>query len=262
MEIPLAPMSRLMVFRSRSIPVSGPARSDRQKNAKNSALMRFRLRTMMATTAALLVASIAPVRALSLSFASSISGITTNTVALSPGVALLKPASGHSQPLFGPPDPYLSAGKSIAPSTSALMETGMRSNEITPTAGPGASTALGAQVIDAGQILSRDTLPGFVPHGGGFLATHNSAVPLETPATFAAQVEWSAQFLHVIDVLPLIAFLYALVEFFVLRPNLDWYREEVVQPQNPGMVMDTATAMGTRVAIFAMLAVITDIIFG
>ena len=40
-----------------------------------------------------------------------------------PADVLLKPAHGHSQPLFGPPDAWLSSGHSIAPNLKALQTT-------------------------------------------------------------------------------------------------------------------------------------------
>lgn len=163
---------------------------------------------------------------------------------------LLKPATGHTQPLWGPPDPYLSAGKSIAPSAQALADMG-----IAPTDLPSANGFL-----DGSAIHAQTLLPGFSPTRG-ILPSHVMGLPAETPESFAAQVEWSARFLNVIDQIPTIVFAYALVEFFLLRPNLDLYQEEI--KEQPTQIMaGTVAVTGVRVGVFFAIAILTCTIFG
>lgn len=166
-------------------------------------------------------------------------------------VALLKPATEHTQPLWGPPDPYLSAGKSIAPSAKALSDMG-----IVPTDLPAQTNG----VLDGAAIHAQTLLPGFSPTRG-LLPTHVMGLPAETPETFAAQVEWSARFLNVIDQVPTIVFAYALVEFFFLRPNIDLYQEEI-REQPTQIMAGTVAVTGVRVGVFFVIAILTCTIFG
>ena len=192
---------------------------------------------------------------------------------------MLKPAHGHTQPLWGPPDPYLSAGKSIAPSAKSLIDMGIQeaSNAITSGAaaagqqqqggGGGAlaeevraAASNGWKVIDGSGIKAENVLPGFA-ETGGILPRHSAGVPDETPETLAAQVEWSAKFLNVVDRLPYVAFLYATVEFFFLRPNLDLYKEDIEDEPSKAAI-ETAVVTGVRLIAFAVISLFTLIIFG
>lgn len=165
-------------------------------------------------------------------------------------VALLKPAAEHTQPLWGPPDPYLSAGKSIAPSAKALAEMGIAPTDLQTNGG----------VVDGAAIHAQTLLPGFSPTRG-ILPSHVMGLPAETPETFAAQVEWSARFLNVIDQVPTIVFTYVLVEFFLLRPNLDLYQEEI-RDQPTQVLAGTVAVTGVRVGVFFVIAILTCTIFG
>ncbi|GAX10226.1 hypothetical protein FisN_3Lu438 [Fistulifera solaris] len=156
-------------------------------------------------------------------------------------VALLKPATEHTQPLWGPPDPYLSAGKSIAPSAKALADMGITN-------------------LDGAAIHAQTLLPGFSPTRG-ILQTHVMGLPAETPETFAAQVEWSARFLNVIDQIPTIVIAYALVEFFLLRPNLDLYLEDI-REQPTRIMAGTVAVTGVRLGVFFVIGILTCTIFG
>lgn len=172
---------------------------------------------------------------------------------------------GHTQPLWGPPDPYLSAGKSIAPSARALTDLGVTDPSSTGTAPPDTWPKLaqlavqdGVRVLDSAALKAENFLPGFTPTGG-ILPTHSA--PLETPASFAAQVEWSAAFLNVVDKLPRAAFVYCLVEFFFLRPGIDRYTDEVeLEPMRA--LTESVAVTGVRLAMFCLVAAVTTTIFG
>jgi len=179
---------------------------------------------------------------------------------LSVDVSRLKPAMEHTQPLWGPPDPYLTAGHSIAPSARALADLGVDPNAIHESWPALAQAAVkdGIRVIDSAALHAERFLPGFTPTGG-ILAEH-AAIP-ETPATFAAQVEWSAGFLNVVDKLPEAAFLYALVEFFFLRPGIDRYTEDVeLEPARA--FTESVAVTGVRLCMFSIVAAVTTTIFG
>lgn len=189
----------------------------------------------------------------------------------------LQPAHGHnaaSSWFGGAVDPYLAAGKSIAPSAKGLTNLLAGGAQEGTTAAAGAVGAAsntqplpealqtvlnqGWKLLDARVIQQENFLPGFTPTGG-ILPSHQA--PAETPASFALQVEWSARFLKVVDKLPEAAFFYALVEFFLLRPNIDLYKEEI--RQEPGAVaVETLVTTAVRVAAFGIVAVVTLGIFG
>jgi hypothetical protein len=193
---------------------------------------------------------------------------------------LLQPAREHAQPLWGPPDPYLSAGKSIAPlhpppaagldpsAPAAALFTDLSAS---PPASPElaerarAAASRGWAVLDASAIRAGGPgggLPGFAPDSSlGFLPGHGAGLPAETPGSFASQVEWSARFLNVVDRLPAVALLYALLEFLGLRSGVDSYKEDV-DADPAGAAADALRVTLVRMGAFAVLAVITLVLFG
>ena len=188
----------------------------------------------------------------------------------------LVPAHGHSNPLFGPPDAILAAGKSVAPSAKAMVDLGLTqiktAADILPTA-EGTTTPAFAQSVQTAmtrgwKVLSDANimngggthLPGF-KETGGILPYHNPNLPVETPATFAASVEWSVNLVHVIEKLPYAAFWYALVEFFILRPNIDLYKEDIDNDPN-GAIIETLTVSGIRMGAFFIIALVTTTMYG
>lgn len=179
---------------------------------------------------------------------------------------VLQPAHGHSQPLFGPPDPYLSAGKSIAPPAKALLDMGVEKanvisgGDLTLPSDVKAAIAKGWTVLDGSHMKPEDVLPGFAKTGG-ILPQHNPRIVPDSPETFAAQVEWSARFLNVVDKLPYMALAYGLVDFFLLKPNLDLYKEDV-EEEPSAIFMETASATAFRMGVFAVIAVVTLGMFG
>jgi hypothetical protein len=208
----------------------------------------------------------------------------------------LPSAHGHSNPLFGPPDPLLAQIKSIAPSAKALMDMGISSsasssatasssdvatlasdamNSVTSSSTSSYSPELQAKIQGALQrgIPVRDatttmtsTTTGLPTHLPGFVETRHilpsrTPPPAETEATFAAQVEWAAQFLNVIDKLPFVAFYYALLEFFILRPGIDLYKEDV-ENDPAGVLAESVVVLAVRVAVFCVVGIVTVGIFG
>lgn len=176
----------------------------------------------------------------------------------------------HSNPLFGPPDPYLAAGKSIAPSAKALMDMGITPaktvNEILPDASEAFQQSVtsamtkGWKVLDASKIHGTGVnhLPGFKDTQGIF---GTRLAPLEDPDTFSAEVKWAAGYFNVLDKLPFVAFYYALLEFFVLRPGIDLYREEV-EDDPDGVLADTIAVATVRFGAFALISMATVLFAG
>lgn len=183
-----------------------------------------------------------------------------------------KPATEHTQPFWGGTlDPYLTAGKSITPSTKALSEMGIttindKSNVI---------AAFGEKItndhkfiIDSTRIQMEDVLPGFTPTGS-LLSPHN--VPFDptimtspsppSVVSFVASIDWASKFINVIDKLPIAVLVYVLVEFFLLRPNINTYKEDI--EENPsGIFADTIAVTTVRVSMFCVVAIATLGVFG
>ncbi len=201
--------------------------------------------------------------------------------------ALLSPAHGHSQPLFGPPDPYLTSGRSIAPTSMQALQDMIQSSTTTTTTAPSSPTdgdvapqlseglqsaisnavSKGWKVLDANQLHSSsqgrgNVLPGF-SETRGILPNHEMNVPEETSDSLARQVEWSARFLNVMDKLPSAALFYVVVDFFLLRPARDvmYYKEEVEEDPTRAAV-ETVSLTAIRVGVFAVIAVVTLMLFG
>ena len=183
-----------------------------------------------------------------------------------------KPATEHTQPFWGGTlDPYLTAGKSITPSTKALSEMGIttindKSNVI---------AVFGEKItndhkfiIDSTRIQMEDVLPGFTPTGS-LLSPHN--VPFDptimtspsppSVVSFVASIDWASKFINVIDKLPIAVLVYVLVEFFLLRPNINTYKEDI--EENPsGIFADTIAVTTVRVSMFCVVAIATLGVFG
>jgi hypothetical protein len=186
-----------------------------------------------------------------------------STVVAIPSVASnLRPATGHSQPLFGPPDPYLTAGKSIAPSTKVLLDMGVDVSSKSDLRG-----AAGSLPIMDGSMLkpAAGVLPGFAPTHGILPTSTLMTLPgggiggVETPATALVNTQWSLGIVDVVDKLPQAVFLYALVDFFILKPNIDLYKEDI--EAEPGTItLDWATGMLVRLATFGVIAAVTNAI--
>lgn len=115
--------------------------------------------------------------------------------------------------------------------------------------------------MDQAQIEAELRLPGFAPAASLLPRHHPGSAALDTPANFVAQVEWAAGFVNVIDHLPAAALAYALIEFFILRPGVDWYKEDV--EDDPGRALaETLAVTGVRLGMFGVVAVVTTSIFG
>lgn len=187
---------------------------------------------------------------------------------LSTALSLAAPV--HSNPLFGPPDPYLAAGKSIAPSAKALMDMGITSAKTASEIVPDGSEALqksitvamdkGWKILDASKIHGTGVnhLPGFADTRGIF----GPRLPkYEDPDTFGAEVKWAAGYFNVMDKLPFVAFYYALVEFFILRPGVDLYKEEVENDPD-GVWADTLAVSIVRFGALALITLVTVLFSG
>ena len=182
---------------------------------------------------------------------------------------LLKPAHEHTQPLFGPPDKYLSAGHSIAPNVKALAG-GEGAAATTTTTRPvdqlpevaQAAAKKGWYILDAAKMENGggSVLPGFSKIGH-ILPTHADNIPEANMESFTAQVFTAAKFLPVLEKLPVAAFVYVLFDFFLLRPDVDLYKEDI-EEEPFEVAAETAAVTGVRLATFAVIGFLTVVAFG
>jgi hypothetical protein len=180
----------------------------------------------------------------------------------------LQPAHGHSNPLFGPPDHYLEAGKSIVPSAKALLNMGVDSqtSNTLPEASPAFQESVTAAVNKGWKLLNganirsgaEGHLPGFEDTQGILSAR---GVPADSPESFASEVKWAAGYFNVMDKLPFVAFWYAMVEFFILRPGVDMYKEDI-EDDPVGVTVDTVSVTAIRMAAIALISTVTLGFFG
>lgn len=173
---------------------------------------------------------------------------------------VLTPAHEHTQPLFGAPDPILSAGKSIIPSPKAFVDAGL-ADTITsnPLSVPNkVAEAISKTperfVIDPKAIISFDkVLPGFSPTGH-ILPEHSPSFPEETNQSLILEMGSIAKLMRVVNVLPWAAFLYTWAEFFLIKPGYDAYKEELDEDRAAANVEFMALT-GIRLAIMSVIGV-------
>jgi hypothetical protein len=178
----------------------------------------------------------------------------------------MKPAAEHTQPFWGGSlDPYLTAGKSIAPSSKALSELGIttindKSNAIAVFGEK--ITSDNKFIIDGTHIQMEDVLPGFTKTGG-ILSQHTTfdATPPPSVVSFVASIDWASKFINVIDKLPIAVLVYVLIEFFLLRPNINTYKEDIEEDPT-GIFADTMAVATVRVTMFCIVAIATVGVFG
>ena len=162
-------------------------------------------------------------------------------------------AYGHSNPLFGPPDPYLQAAKSIAP----LVTPDTPAPDLSPDLQEMVSK--GVKVMDTSNIKPEQRLPGIVYP----VRTVLDRGPMSSDylATFSAKANWASSFINVFDKLALASFVYCLVEFFFLRPNVDLYKSEIEQESPTSLLAEALATFAVRVLAMGLVALLTVAIF-
>lgn len=175
---------------------------------------------------------------------------------------VLQPAHEHTQPLFGAPDPILSAGKSIMPSQNAFVDAGLAETvKSSALAVPdkvveAISKTPNKFLIDPKSVISIDrVLPGF-QQTGHILPEHSASFPQETDQSLILEMGSIAKMMRVVNVLPMAAFLYTCAEFFLVKPGFDAYKEELDEDRAAANVEFMALT-GIRLAILSVIGVVT-----
>lgn len=170
----------------------------------------------------------------------------------------LQPAHGHEQTLFGPVDPYLLKMQSIVPASGAGADLGapMFDEASIPDALRGAfDYARRGNFVDPTHVLRVDGAapPGFVTPGALF-------PPLQSvPQTRDYQLgvlDAEVGNLRKLQNIPIAAFLTVLVDFFLVTPGMEVFKEEIDE-NGEEVARESAVAGTARVAVLAVVAGLT-----
>lgn len=115
--------------------------------------------------------------------------------------------------------------------------------------------------VDTSDYKIVETMPGFKETRGILpKATMDMQIPRGTPETFFGQVKNSASMLNVMNKLPTAAFVYVLVDFFLLRPGIDLYKEDIEEEPTDALA-ETLAVTTVRMGTFAVISFITLLLF-
>jgi hypothetical protein len=175
------------------------------------------------------------------------------------------PAHGHSNPWFGPPDPYLAGDvpHSIAPNLKALgIVDGAVSTQPTDLPDVAKKAAeQGARFIDAAALQAKggSDLPGFKPTGG-ILSHRDINIPRGPGSmnTIYQQGSNNEKLLKAIQSMMLPAALYAALDMVFLRPGV--YKEDI-EDDPVGVTVETVQVLGVRLGVFTAMAVVALVFF-
>lgn len=170
-------------------------------------------------------------------------------------------AHGHSNPLFGPPDPLLLKMKSIPP--THLENLGVEIPAGTPESWPeAAKVALqkGNTIVDSSKFTSGggSVLPGFKPTGGILprQVIHDSSL-----ATIDRQTVQEMKYWNILKKLPFTALVYAFLDFRFLRYGVFVYKEDIEEEPRE-IAAETLAVTGVRLGVFFLLGLVTVFMFG
>jgi len=188
----------------------------------------------------------------------------------------LTPAHEHVNPLFGPPDPYLQAGRSIAPmNPNAFQDAGLTvPKPLDHVDLPEDFQKLMMQnkraVLDPNSITAfDDVMPGFKKSADAGAVAGNKFLSGVTPgdisqATMEEEMKYAIFNMHVIRKLPMAALLYVMTEFFLIKPVADMYADDI-EDDRVGVMTDQVSVYGMRavsVLVITMLTMQVTNIFG
>jgi hypothetical protein len=178
----------------------------------------------------------------------------------------LQPAHGHTQSLFGPLDPYLLKIQSIAPISNAGVETlgsPVWDESSVPESLRGAiDYARRGDFVDPTTVLRVDGAvpPGFTaPPTTIFspLTNNYSGLPSSSSLDYQLGVlNAEVGNLRALQKIPLAAFLTVLVDFFLVTPGMDIFKEEI--EENGDEINRESAVLGiARVVVLAGVAALT-----
>ena len=170
----------------------------------------------------------------------------------------LQPAHGHEQALFGPVDPYLLKMQSIVPASGAGADLGppVFEEASIPDALRGAiDYARRGNFVDPTNVLRVD---GAAPPG--FVSSRALFPPLQSvPQTRDYQLgvlDAEVGNLRKLQNVPIAAFITVLVDFFLVTPGMEIFKEEIDE-NGEQVARESAVAGTARVAVLAIVAGLT-----
>lgn len=170
--------------------------------------------------------------------------------------AKLQPAHGHEQPLFGSPDPYLSKFQSIVPNANyhPTTPTLAQESDIPDKIRGAIDYARRGDFVDPTTISRVDGAapPGFDKFNSIWSTAPNRPISQTTDYTLGV-LNQEVRNLRALQKIPIAAFLTVVVDFFLVTPGMDIYKEEI--DEDGDLVnKEAAVAGAARVAVLAVVA--------
>jgi hypothetical protein len=173
----------------------------------------------------------------------------------------LEPAHGHSQSLFGPLDQILLQGKSIVPAPNAFENAGLTAPKVAESLSEEMQEWIqkGVNVVDPRSIMSysESNLPGFQKTGH---VLPELQVYETTEDSLRFQMASEIGLMKTVYQLPKAALVAVLVDFFLVTPGMDAYKEEI-EDDPEGASADAISEIGIRAAVMAVISAATLAIF-
>lgn len=170
----------------------------------------------------------------------------------------LEPAHGHVQSLFGPVDPYLLKMQSIVPAPNAgdALGTPAFDEASIPEKLKGAfEYARRGEFVDPTHVLriDGDAPPGFNPPETFFPKLQ---APPQTQDYQLGILNAEVGNLRALQKVPIAAFITVLVDFFLVTPGMEVFKEEI-EENSEEITRESAIAGTARVAVLAIVAGLT-----
>jgi len=173
--------------------------------------------------------------------------------------AKLPEAHGHSQSLFGPVDGYLTKMQSIVPATKGTLPTVVDDAGIPDKIRGAFDFAKRSEFVDPTNIIRMDgdALPGFEKTGSFF--PERVAVPTKSIDYQLGVMNQEVFNLRVLQKIPLAAFVTVLVDFFLVSPGMDVFKEEI-EEEGDRVLAEAAVMGATRLAVLGVVAGLTIVL--
>jgi hypothetical protein len=174
------------------------------------------------------------------------------------GTAKLPEAHGHSQSLFGPIDVYLTKMQSIAPATKGTLPTVIEEAAIPDKIRGAFDFARRGDFVDPTNIvrIDGDAPPGFSKVDSFFPVLQSPPTSTDYQLGVMNQEVFN---LRALQKVPIAAFITVLVDFFLVSPGMEIFKEEI-EEDGDRIMQETAVTGVARVAVLAVVAGLTLIL--
>lgn len=174
------------------------------------------------------------------------------------GAAKLPEAHGHSQSLFGPVDLYLTKMQSIVPATKGTLPTVIEESAIPDKIRGAFDFARRGDFVDPTNIvrIDGDAPPGFNKVDSFFPVLQPPPTSIDYQLGVMNQEVFN---LRALQKVPIAAFITVLVDFFLVSPGMEIFKEEI-EEDGERIMQETAVSGVARVAVLAVVAGLTLIL--